>query len=411
VSKLLAGVRAIEFGILFNGDMVGMLLGDLGADVIKVESPDGGDYLREMHGHLAPHWSPTHLQVNKNKRSVTLDVRDERGRDAFWRLLSTADVFVDGLSTGACDRMGIGYVEQRKRNPRIIYCQHSGFGTTGPYASLPTHGVMPAAIAGGKPFEVDDSGRARPARSPDLLGGATQAGEVTIVGSMMAALHIAAALRWRESAGRGLRIDVATSDAALLAAVVGVSIGLNRERLVDLDGMPAIEDGEWQGAKYQYYGTADGKVLLFCCMERKFWNTFCDAIGRDDLAVQHAPLFDYGTDSDDRLRTELEGIIGQRTLDEWMDLAVKYRLPIGPAHRSITETRQDPQLRSRQIFVDAVHPAAGPYSCLGSAAVVEGQPYQVERPAPAHGQHTADVLREIGLTPKQIRALAEDRIA
>lgn len=404
MSALLDGVRVLEFGILFNGDMLGMLLGDMGAEIIKIESPAGGDYLREMHGHLAPGYSPTHLQANKNKRSVALDVRQAAGKDVFWRLLTSADVFVDGLSGSACERMGLGYADQRARNPRIIYCQHSGFGSTGPYASLPTHGVMPAAMAGGKPYGMSDDGLMRPTASPDLLGGATQMGEVTIVGSLVAAMHVAAALAWRNQSGTGTRIDVATSDAAVLASMVGTSIGLNRKRLVDLDGMPTVDDGEWRGAKYQYYQTADEKVVLFCCMERKFWSTFCEAVGRPDLIESDESRFDYGTETED-LRTEVQNIMAKRTLEEWMALAVAHHLPIGPAHRSIAEVAAEPQFAAREIFIENRHPVAGDMTYIGSAAMVDEQPYAVRRPAPGHGEHTDEVLSELGYGSGEIEEL------
>ena len=115
MSDLLAGIRVIESAALYNGDSLGMLLGDLGADVVKVESPFRGDYLRDFLGQITPHHSPAHVQVNKNKRSVALDLRKEAGREAFWRLLDTADVFVDGNAADACEKLGIGYAEQRAR--------------------------------------------------------------------------------------------------------------------------------------------------------------------------------------------------------------------------------------------------------------------------------------------------------
>ena len=132
MSRLLDGVRVLEFAVLFNGDHLGTLLGDHGADVIKVEDPQRGDYLRDFLGQITPHHSPAHIQVNKNKRSVTLDLRCSTGKELFWKLLATADVFVDGMIPGAMDRLGIGYEEQRRHKPDIIYCECPGYGARGP---------------------------------------------------------------------------------------------------------------------------------------------------------------------------------------------------------------------------------------------------------------------------------------
>src|SRR5262245_14915979 len=131
MSSLLDGVRVVEAAVLLNGDTVGMYLGDMGADVIKVESPRGGDYLRDLLGQLTPHHSPAHVQVNKNKRSVTVDVRQPAGLAVFMDLVRTADVFVDGYLAGTCDRLGIGYSALSAVKPDLVYCHYSGFGAQG----------------------------------------------------------------------------------------------------------------------------------------------------------------------------------------------------------------------------------------------------------------------------------------
>ena len=154
MSSLLRGIRVVESAMLFNGDRLGALLGDLGADVIKVESPAGGDYLRDMLGEVTPHFSPAFLQANRHKRSVTIDLKSEAGRSVFWRLLESADVFVDGNAAGACQKLGIGYEEQMEHNPGIVFCHYSGFGGSGPYAAIPTHGQMMDTLAGALPVEL-----------------------------------------------------------------------------------------------------------------------------------------------------------------------------------------------------------------------------------------------------------------
>src|SRR3954447_23161162 len=182
--QLLDGVRVLESAQLFNGDTLGVLLADLGADVIKVESPFRGDYLRDFLGQVQPHYSPAHLQVNKNKRSLALDLRGERGREIFFRLLQTADVFVDGNASNALDKLGIGYEQQRAVKPDIVYCQYSGFGSTGPYAPIPTHGQMMNAAGGAVPLKMCDDGLVRYDRSPQFFNGLASGGEGTAAGAV-----------------------------------------------------------------------------------------------------------------------------------------------------------------------------------------------------------------------------------
>ncbi|HTY29791.1 MAG TPA: CoA transferase, partial [Mycobacterium sp.] len=163
---LLSGIRVLESAQLFNGDTLGALLGDLGADVIKIESPFRGDYLRDFLGQVTPHNSPAHMQINKNKRSVALDLRKDRGRELFWKLLDTADVFVDGNSADAMEQLGVGYQAQKARRPEIVYCQYTGYGATGPYSTIPTHGQMMNAAAGATLVETDEEGFVRPSQRP-----------------------------------------------------------------------------------------------------------------------------------------------------------------------------------------------------------------------------------------------------
>jgi crotonobetainyl-CoA:carnitine CoA-transferase CaiB-like acyl-CoA transferase len=139
---LLDGVRVVESAVLLNGDTVGMLLGDLGADVFKVEAPPAGDYLRCFPGQIRPGVSVVHAQVNRNKRSIMLDLTSENDLESFWRLIDTADIFIDGNRPGVCERLGVGPEAMRARKPSIVYVQHTGFGATGAYVGIPTHGMF-----------------------------------------------------------------------------------------------------------------------------------------------------------------------------------------------------------------------------------------------------------------------------
>jgi crotonobetainyl-CoA:carnitine CoA-transferase CaiB-like acyl-CoA transferase len=409
VSDLLEGIRVLESAALYNGDSLGMLLGDLGADVVKVESPFRGDYLRDFLGQITPHHSPAHLQVNKNKRSITLDLRQDAARDVFWQLLDTADVFIDGNAADACDKLGIGYEAQRSRKPDIVYCQYTGFGSTGPYSGIPTHGQMMNALVGATPTEIRDDGFLHEVPGDGTMGNMRSGGEGTMAGAVHAALHVAAALVRRAHTGEGCFIDVAGHDGVVLNAWIASCYMLNEHRITDRVGMPARDGGQSTGAKYQFYETKDGKALLFCAIEPKFWSNFCRAVDRDDLLgnkVLDAPV-DFAA-GEDALRRELQAIFETKNLADWVELAKQHDVPIGPAYRTLEEARDDPHLRTRAIFIEGMHPSAGPFTYLGEAAMVAGEEYRVRYPAPALGEHTRELLRELGIDDAAIARLETD---
>jgi crotonobetainyl-CoA:carnitine CoA-transferase CaiB-like acyl-CoA transferase len=406
---LLDGIRVLEVAVLFNGDVVGQHLGDLGADVIKVESPGRGDYLRDMLGQVVPHHSPAHLQVNRNKRSVTLDTRTDAGREVFWKLFETADVFVDGLLSGACDRMGIGYDEQRRRNPRIVYCHCSGFGASGPYSAIPTHGQMMNAAAAAVTVAMSDDGFVRQRPNDELMTGTSGGGDGTTAAAVHAALRTVAALVRRDRTGEGALLDAAGADAVIAQGWIGAVYGWNEARLTDRVGLRPPGAPAFSSARYQYYETSDRRFVLFCAIEPKFWQRFCDAVGRGDLV---APAGDAGgaapvdfAHGDDRLRAELQEVFHTRTQRQWLDLAIAEDIPLGPANQGVAQLRDDPHLATRTIIVDGEHPLAGPFTYVGSPVIVDGQPFTVERPAPTLGQHTDEVLAEAGFGAEAISQL------
>ena len=384
--RLLQGVRVVECAVLFNGDQTGRLLGDLGADVIKVEAPGAGDYLRDILGQLSPHHSPAHVFANRNKRSVVLDLRTEAGRDAFFALIRTADIFVDGFAGDACNKLGIGYEAQRAVKPDIIYAQCSGFGSAGEYAQIPTHGQMMGALGGGTPLRMDEDGLAH--EQPGGLG------DGTMVAATHTALTAVAALHQRDRTGEGCRIDGAGSDAVLATQWIRPTYLWNDDRLVDRRG--AI-GGNALSARYHFYETSDQRFVLFCGIEPKFWKNFCAAVDRPDLAglgIAGAAV-DFAKGEVELAHT-LQEIFHTRTQREWIDIALRHDIALGPAHR-LDDLLDDPHLRAREIIVEHDHPHAGPVTLVGWAAPVADQPFEITHPAPLLGEHTAEVLSELGL--------------
>lgn len=406
MSGLLAGVRVVESAVLLNGDTVGMLLGDLGADIIKVESPPAGDYLRYFLGQLKPGVSVAHAQVNKNKRSVLLDLTTPDGVDVFWRLIDTAEVFIDGNRPGVCDRLGIGPEAMLARRPSIVYVQHTGFGASGPYANIPPHGMMMNALVGAHPLREGDDGQMYP--STFEKDGANLGGEATSVGALHAALHAVAALVRARSTGAGAYIDVAASDATALTAWLPIVLQRNDSRITDRTGMAERAGGEMTGSRYQFYATSDHKVVLFGCIEQRFWDKWARAASRDDLVGQTAAggnsAVEWGDAAERRLVAE---VIRTKTLAEWVALAAQHGFALCPAYQSVDDVVGDPHIKTRNVFIEGEHPAVGRVSYVGSAAIVDGEPYTLRQHAPAPGEHTREIFSELGLSDEEIERLAK----
>lgn len=411
--SLLEGVTVVECGVLQCGPALTSHLADLGADVIKIEAPPLGDYGRDIIGAIGPRESPMFLQINKNKRSVMLDLRKDEGREIFWRLLDRTTVFVDGYMPGTCERLGIGYDEQVVRRPDIIYCQHSGFGANGPYSQIPAHGRMMNAAAGSYPVEVLADGMVHPKDDADGgLGGAQEGGEATSCGAVYGALFVAAAIVRLRDGGGGAHIDLSASDAVIANAWSGVVYAANSHRIVDRSTMPAPSHDRpklvdppparaLEGARYFFYETNDAKFVLFAAMERKFWHRFCQFVSRVDLMDEADPDFDFAY-GDRRLYDELRQVFLTRTQSDWLDIAAAHDLPIGPVNRSVADLLVDPHISRRQVLVDGRTPSGGPFTYVGTPAIIQGQPFEVRRVAPLVGEHSAEVLAELGYTSSQI---------
>jgi formyl-CoA transferase len=410
--RLLEGVRVLECAMLPTGDQTSRLLGDLGADVIKVERPGHGDYLRELGDRITPQNSIFHMLCNRNKRSVEINLREDEGRALFFRLLRTADVFIDGFAGDACDQLGIGYQAQREVKPDIIYCQASGFGHYGPYGQIPVHGYMMGAVAGQEQYDVSPEGVVTQVLNPQ---GQYFSGSIDgpLSTALYGALTTVAAIRHRDQTGEGAYIDAAGCDAVLANQCLDAVMSWNAGRITDRRNPPPPVGMDPHGRpKYTWYQTKDDKLVLLAAIEHKFWDNFCVAVGREDLVDVKNTTFavDFADGGRADLLEVLIPIFRDRTLAEWMDIARTHDIPLCPANSKL-DTLEDPHLRSREIVHESVHPVAGPYTSPGWPAPISGQSFDIAQPAPSLGQHTEEILGELGLSGADIADLRKRGVA
>jgi crotonobetainyl-CoA:carnitine CoA-transferase CaiB-like acyl-CoA transferase len=395
-------VRVVETGVLMTVDFLGRLLGDEGADVVKVETPQLGDYLRNIMTRFAADWSTFHLTLNRNKRSLTCDAKTAEGRQVLAKLIAGADIFITGNVGDTNTKLGLDYKAVKAIKSDIVYCQATGFGASGPYAQVPTHGQMMDALGGGAaPMAIDERGFVMP------TGQAVGSSGGVVMGPLYAAFAVAAGLARARQTGEGCYIDVSCADAVLAGKWLGAMAMLNPERV---DPASARGGGDGTGsAKYQYYETKDGKYILFCAIEAKFWEHWCRAVGREDLLGDHRQdlVVDFG-DGEGNLRLEIQKIFHTKTQGQWMEVAVDHDIALGPALR-FDEIQTDPHLEAREQIVTEQHPVFGPILTLGNPIVVPGVSLKIQS-APALGQHTDEVLADLGYDESAREKLRANRV-
>jgi len=382
----LSGLRVLDLTRLLPGPFATLVLADLGADVVKVEAPDGGDALRWMPP-LAGQQSGAFHALNRNKRSLVLDLKAEAGRDAFLRLARGADVVVESFRPGVLARLGLGWERLHQASPRLVLCSITGYGQDGPAAGRAGHDLDYAAVAGlvGLNGPQDSGGPPTPLPAPvaDVAGGAWPA----VAG-------ILSALLGRARDGEGAWVDVSMAEGALSLLAMPMAMAWAR-------GTPLVRGEEVLTGglpSYDIYRTLDGRFVALAALEPKFFTAFCTAVDRPELAPrQH-------DDGGGALRAELEAIFAARTRDEWVAFAAAHDCCVAPVWEG-DEPRRDPQLVARGAFVEVETPWEG-RAMPGVASPVRLHGAEAPlRPAPRLGEHGVAVLREHGFTAGEIETL------
>jgi formyl-CoA transferase len=384
VTEVLKGVRVVEMGTMITAPLAGMMLADQGADVIKVEHPNGGDPFRSFRGGL---YSPHFVAYNRGKRSLKLDLRSDDGRNILLKLLADADVLIENYRAGVMERLGLTGEVLRATNPRLIHCSITGFGTSGPYSGRPAYDMVGQALSGIASLLIDPE---HPETSgPTIPDNAT---------GLYACYGILGALYERERTGRGRRVEVNMLEASIAFIPDPFAnytrLGIDNDRLTRVASSHSFA-----------FRCADGKLLaVHLSSQPKFWEAFVGVIGRPELA------------QDERFKTrdlrvrhyrELCGVLAEaivtRPRAEWMAALEAADVPFAPV-QTIAEVIDDPQVQHLHTFYEQQHPTEGRCLDIHRPVLIDGARQEVA-PAPTLGEHTATVLAELGYDEAEIARL------
>jgi len=398
----LQGVKILDLSRLVPGAFCTMLLGDLGAEVIKIEAPGLAEFkgsLNALPGEenrkAAAYYAP-----DRNKKSIVIDLKSEAGREIFYRLSRQADVIVEGFRPGVAKRLKIDYETISKLNPQLIYCSLSGYGQDGPYRTFPGHDINYIAMAG--VLGLIGSSERPPVIPLNLVADLAGA-------ALYGALGISVALVARNTTRKGQYVDVAYMDGAvsLMNWLTGGYF---------FDGSMLKRGESWLHGAYPYYGvyeTKDGKYISIGCLEPHFWANLCRSLGKEEYIPYHFALdhtFHKPEDGKwDEISSSLKQIFVTKTRDEWFEILIRNDVPVGKVYAQ-DEVFGDPQVLHRQMVIEVEHPTLGRVKQVGIAPKLSSTPGKVRSLSPLPGEHTDEILRGLGYDPEEIENLRQQGI-
>lgn len=372
----LQGVRVLDLTRLLPGPYTSMMLADFGADVIKIEAPNEGDYARWYEPRTGK-YSPMFSSLNRNKRSMTLDLKSEKDKEIFKDLAKTADVLIESFRPGVMKRLGLDYENLKKINPKLIYCAITGYGQTGPFAKKPGHDLNFLSYSG----LLDLQGRQ--GEKPVLSS--VQIGDVG-GGALMATIGILLAILERQTSGEGQFIDISMLDGAIswMQTILPefLALGTKPER-----GMMMLNGGK---ACYEIYETKDGRYLAVGALEEKFWNNFCRVIGKEELI----PKLDAPPGEQMKMKEEIQTVIRTKTLDEWTSLFEQVEACVSPV-LTVEEMVSHPQVKEREIIQVVGDATSGLSKQIANPVRFSRTKAVFVRPAPELGEHNEEILAEL----------------
>jgi crotonobetainyl-CoA:carnitine CoA-transferase CaiB-like acyl-CoA transferase len=387
----LEGIRVIDITRAVQGPFAAQSLGDMGADVVKVEIPEGGDGGRIAGQCFAGGISTYYHAMNRNKRGITANLKDPRGVEIVRKLAAKSDVFIENHRPGVMDRLGLGYDDLSQLNPRLIYCAQSGFGASGPYAKRKGLDLVGQAM-GGLAYVTGY------ARGPMCTAGASWA---DMSSAMQSLYGIMCALYEREKSGRGQKVECCLIDSALSFMALEATAYLNTGTI------PGRTGGAWfQSVPYHVFKAKDGWLAFGLGM----WPDICRVLERPDLVddkrfVEPAPR----VANREALLKLMRPIVRRRTVDYWVKRGEEREVIIAPVY-NMKQIFEDPQFLHNGMLAEVPHPTAGTLRLPGIAPKLSRTPGKIRRHPPLLGEHTAEVLHELGYSDADVAALVAEKV-
>jgi crotonobetainyl-CoA:carnitine CoA-transferase CaiB-like acyl-CoA transferase len=387
----LTGMKILDLSRLLPGPYCSLMLGDLGADVLKIEDPKLGDYMRWW-GPRVNKQSAFFLMVNRNKKSMKLNLKTDWGRDIFFRLVRQHDVLLEGFRPGVMERLGLGYEALKEENPGLIYCAITGYGHTGPYRDRAGHDLNYLSLAG-------VLGTIGPKGGPPVIPG-VQIADIG-GGAMFAALGILAAYIARQETGKGQFIDVSMLDGSF----AWLTVPLGKTLADGEDPKPGDSFLTGRYACYRIYETKDGRYMGLGALEPQFWEAFCKLVNREDLVGYQFAEGEKQT----HLISEVSGIFKEKTRQEWIGFLKDTDCCCEPVN-SVSEALMDSQLLAREMILEADHPTEGRLKQIGIPVKFSETPGSLRLAPPNHGEHTQEILKGLGYEDGEISDMEKEGV-
>lgn len=391
MEQALEGLKVLDLSRVLAGPYATMILADMGADVLKIEMPVKGDDSRAFGPYVGGE-SAYFMSINRNKRSMTMNLKDEDSKEMFLELVKDADVVVENYRPGTMEKLGLGYEELKKVNPKIIYAASSGFGHTGPYSKRAAYDAVVQAMGGIMSITGELNGK------PTKVGSSIS----DIIAGMYTSIGILSALQYRNRTGKGQKVDVAMLDTqvSILENAVAryVATGVSPKPLGNRH--PSI-------IPFEDFDTKDGSIMIAAGND-VLWRKLCDALEMSSVAMDERFVTNpLRGENYEEMRPLVAKPFMEKTTKEWMDILNEAGVPNGPIN-NMEDIFNDPQVEAREMLVEVDHPVAGKMKVPGVPIKMSESQGSIKMPAPILGQHNDEVLKgKFGLTDEEIKALKD----